>query len=317
MNRITVVVPVYNVKKYLDRCIQSLLNQSIQDYTIILVDDGSTDGSGELCSEWAQKSSLVEVLHKVNGGLSDARNYGVMHVKSDYVTFVDSDDYVESEYLELLSEGLTRGADLVITHHVQETDQNPKDAVINRDYQLLQPEEALKLLCYEKISTSAWGKLIPTQFVKEDPFPKGKLYEDLDTIYKYIGKASTIAFNTSQSYHYIQRIGSIRKSKWNERCFDVMNGAENLLNYIENNYPDIKKDGIFRYFYSANELVVRAFADENYITLIKPTRVKLKEKVGDLISNRDASIKHKLQFLFMLYFPTLYKQLWLHKKRSL
>ena len=143
-DKVTVVVPVYNVEKYLDRCVESLLHQTVQGYRIILVDDGSMDCSGKKCDDWALKSNIITTFHKQNGGLSDARNYGVQYVDTEYVTFVDSDDYVEPEYIELLLKGLETGADMVVTHHIQEYEDQPQKAVIDEKFNLYSAEEALK-----------------------------------------------------------------------------------------------------------------------------------------------------------------------------
>lgn len=314
-DKVTVVVPVYNVEKYLDRCVESLLHQTVQGYRIILVDDGSMDCSGKKCDDWALKSLMITTFHKQNGGLSDARNYGVQYVDTEYVTFVDSDDYVEPEYIELLLKGLETGADMVVTHHVQEYEDQPQKAVIDEKFNLYSTEEALKKMCYEEISTSAGGKLFPKSYILDNPYPVGKLYEDLWTTYKYIGRSKKIAFNKSQTYHYLQRKGSIRQGKWKEQYFDVMDGTKNLLKYIDENYPSIHSAGVFRYFYSANELYVRAFNEENYINITKPIQKKLKQYMKELLSNSDASNKFKIQYFLMTNLPKTYRKIWVYIKR--
>ena len=314
-DKVTVVVPVYNVEKYLDYCVESLLNQTVSGYRIVLVDDGSIDNSGKKCDKWALKSDIISAFHKTNGGLSDARNYGIQHVKTEYVTFVDSDDYVEPQYIELLLKGLDTGADIVVTHHVQEYADNPKMALITEKYDELTQVEALKWMCYEKLSTSASGKLFPKQYIVDNPFPRGKLYEDLWTIYKYIGRSKKISFNKSQTYHYLQRKGSIRQGRWNKKYFDVIDGAKNLLKYINMNYPELHDAGVFRYFYSANELYVKAFSSNDYLRIITPVRNVLKKHVKELLTNSDVSSKYKIQYLLMVINPSIYKKLWTLKNR--
>lgn len=309
-DKVTVVVPVYNVEKYLDRCVESLLHQTVQGYRIILVDDGSMDCSGKKCDDWALKSHMITTLHKQNGGLSDARNYGVQYVDTEYVTFVDSDDYVEPEYIELLLKGLEIGADMVVTHHIQEYENAPKKAIITKQFSTYSAEKALEMMCYENLSTSADGKLFPKKFVVDDPFPVGRLYEDLWTTYKYIGRSKKIAFNKSQTYHYLQRKGSIRQGRWKEQYFDVMDGTKNLLRYININYPRIHAAGVFRYYYSANELYVRAFAADNYLKIIRPVQKKMKEHYLLVLKNDKISTKYKLQFGLMITSPKLYRTVW-------
>ena len=307
---ITIVVPVYNVENYIDYCVKSLTNQTVHGYKIILVDDGSTDSSGEKCDEWASKVDIITAFHKVNGGLSDARNFGVQYVKTDYVTFVDSDDYVEPQYIELLLKGLNTGADMVITHHIQEYEDAPKEASITNHFDTYSAEEALKMMCYEKLTTSAGGKLFPKKYVEDNPFLVGKLYEDLWTIYKYIGRSNKIAFNKSQTYHYLQRKGSIRQGEWSERYYDVMDGAKNLLSYINKKYPQLREAGLFQYFYSANELYVRAFLSLKYIDIVRPIRDRLKKYYPIVIKDHNVSNKYKLQFGLMITSPKLYRFVW-------
>lgn len=311
---LSIIVPVYNVENYLDRCIKSLLNQTIDGYNIILVDDGSTDNSGKICDDWAVNSEKIIAFHKPNGGLSDARNFGVKHTNAKYVAFIDSDDYVEPQYVEILFKGLDLGADIVVSHHVQEKEGALNNVNLYTKYEVYSVGESLKKMCYEEISTSACGKLFPRIYIEEDPFPVGKLYEDLLTVYKYIGKAKKIAFNRSQTYHYVQRNGSIRQSKWDPRFFDVMEGANNLLHYIDKNYPAIHVSGLFRYFYSANELYVRAFSSPNYLKVIKPVRTVLKKYIMTIVIDHDTSMKYKIQFLLMALSPKLYRKAWIMNK---
>ena len=312
--RITVVIPVYNVEKYLDRCIRSVLEQTIDDFFIILVDDGSTDNSGRICDKWGNISEKISVFHKSNGGLSDARNFGVQHTETEYVTFIDSDDYVEPQYIELLKNGLSEKTEIVITGYVQEYENNPLQGTLLTDYEVMTPKFALEQMCYEKIPSSAWGKLYPTKFILDFPFPNGKLYEDLLTLPIYIGMSNSVAFNRSKTYHYVQRKGSIRQNTWNSNAFDVIEGADNILEYISVKYPDLFQAGIFQYFYASNELYVRAFSSENYIDIIEPIRKRLRIEYKNIMSNSECDLKHKLQFGLMVYFPRLYRKLWIYKR---
>ena len=315
--KISVVVPVYNVEKYLKKCVGSLLRQTYKNFEIILVDDGSSDGSGKLCDSYAEQSRNIFVLHKQNGGLSDARNYALPYIKGQYVTFVDSDDYVDLDFLERLAKPLTGKItelpDMVISPH--------RNEILNRgslpvrwrsqSYQNLGPEKALEMMCYEKeFGTSACAKLISIRLVKKFPFPKGKIYEDLATVYKMIGNSRRIIFLDVPMYHYIQRKGSIRKGKWSPSVFDIMEASGNLLDYIAVHFPDIYKAGVQRYFFSANEVYIRAFNEKDYFKIISPVQKELRNMWKVIRENPQIRAKQKLRYWMLINCPALYRRIW-------
>ena len=314
--KISIVVPVYNVERYLIKCVESLLSQTYTSYEILLVDDGSDDSSAHICDAYALNNDNIISLHKKNGGLSDARNYAMSYVSGEYVTFVDSDDYVHENYLNAMISCLPIGIndvdmvicsykdvseDIVASHHC---DYNVKG--IN-----MSSKETLSEMCYEKyFGTSACAKLIRTNLVKQFPFPKGKLYEDLATMYKVIGHARRIVFLNQPLYYYVQRIGSIRNSKWNKQKWDVMEAANGLLNYIDNQYPELHKDAVQRYFFSANEVYVNAFSEKSYSRIIEPLRKKLKPLWHDVVNNPRISTKQRSRYWMMIHAPKIYRLIW-------
>lgn len=313
---ITVIIPVYNVELYIDKCIKSILDQTVTNYEIIIVDDGSTDRCGMICDEWEKKSDKIISLHKKNGGLSDARNYGVKYVKTQYVTFIDSDDYVEPQYIELLEKGLEVGADLIITDHIQEYENQPQKAKILSGYKLMTPKEALIQMCYENVPSSAWGKLFQTDLIKQVPFPVGKIYEDLFSVPEYIRLSKAVAYNESQTYHYLQRKGSIRKAIWNPRTYDVIEAAEKLLKNASNMEKEVYLAALFQFFYAANEYYTRAFLSTEYLKVINPVRKKIKSKFRDIVFSRKCRLKYKIQFGMMAFTPRTYKRIWKWKRHE-
>lgn len=315
--KISVVVPVYNVEKYLKKCVDSLLNQTYKNFEIILVDDGSSDSSGRLCDSYAEQSRNIFVLHKQNGGLSDARNCAMSYIRGQYVTFVDSDDYVDTDFLEKLAKPLTGNMaqlpDMVICPHINES--LNQVSLLHRErnqlYQVLEPEKALEMMCYEKeFGTSACAKLISDRLVKKFPFPKGKLYEDLATVYKMIGDSRVIVFLNVPMYHYIQRKGSIRKGKWNPSVFDIMEASGDLLNYISAYFPDIYKAGVQRYFFSANEAYIRAFNEKDYLKIISPVQKELHNMWKVARGNPHIRARQKLRYWMLINCPALYRRIW-------
>lgn len=315
--KISVIVPVYNVEKYLKKCVDSLLNQTYKNIEIILVDDGSTDGSGNLCDSYAEQNKSVYVLHKQNGGLSDARNYAIPYINGKYVSYIDSDDYVDLDFFDKLAKPLdgTMGEipDMVICTHVDEMEGRIlyTDKKKNSFYQNLTPEQALKIMCYEReFGTSACGKVISKKLAEKFLFPRGKLYEDLATIYKMIGDSERIIFFNAPLYHYIQREGSIRRNKWNSSVLDVMEASQSLLDYIVTYYPEIYKDGVQRYFFSANELYIRAFNEKDYLSIILPFRKKLRGFWRDIRGNPEIRVRQKIRYWMLISCPVVYKKVW-------
>lgn len=315
--KISVIVPVYNVEKYLKRCVCSLINQTYTNIEIILVDDGSTDGSGKLCDSYAAYNRNVCVLHKVNGGSADARNYAIPYVRGEYISFVDSDDYVDLNFVERMVKPLnnseTEIPDMVICSHIVETfDGIPLvDKKGTMQYYKLTPERALEIMCYEQeFGTTPCAKIISCELFKKFPFLVDSTYEDLATVYKMIGNSKSIVFLNLPMYHYVQRLGSKRNNKWNPAVLDVMKASDNLLEYIDLYYPDLHKAGVQRYFFSANEVYTKAFNEEDYLKIISPIRKKLKEFWRDIKENPKIGIKQKIRYRMLIRCPIVYKKIW-------
>ena len=201
-NKVSVIIPVYKVEKYLEKCIDSVINQSYSNLEIILVDDGSPDNCGKICDKYAKKDNRIRVIHKTNGGLSDARNNGIKIATGNYIAFIDSDDYVTEDYIEyLLKLIIDNNSDISIVMPY-EVDENyivkkifKREKIYNYN-----SNDALKTMLYQKkFETSAWGKLFKKNVVNGIYFPTGKIYEDIGTIYKYILRAKKITFSTIQT----------------------------------------------------------------------------------------------------------------------
>ena len=209
---ISVIVPVYKVEAYLPRCVESLMSQTYKDFEIILVDDGSPDTCPVMCDAYAKKYSNIHALHKENGGPSDARNAGMTIAKGEYVTFVDSDDYVHPAYLEMLMQGIRQDADFSVCGFTEVYDGNGiEDLNTSRiSAACVNAKEGLVEILYQGFhDVSAWGILLPASLARKYPFPKGKLFEDLYTTYKFYLAAETVAFIRVPLYYYYQRKGSI------------------------------------------------------------------------------------------------------------
>ncbi|MBR3742911.1 MAG: glycosyltransferase family 2 protein [Clostridia bacterium] len=210
---ISVIVPVYQVERYLDRCISSILKQTYRDFELILVDDGSPDRCGEICDRWAEKDKRIRIIHKPHGGLSDARNAGIDHARGEYLSFVDSDDWAEPHMLETLYSLLTRcGADMAIASYQIADEAGRKE---KKDVRLTAGVWTVEQFWDYYFSGSktycdlAWNKLYKRFLFDSLRYPKGKICEDSWIIHDLAEQCSRIAVTDEVVYHYFQRSDSI------------------------------------------------------------------------------------------------------------
>lgn len=237
---ISVIVPVYNVEKYLERCIDSIVNQTYKDFELILVDDGSTDLSSMICDEYKKKYEFINVIHKENGGLSDARNVGVSYAIGNYIAFIDSDDYVHKDYLKVL-DGLIRKYNSTIAavgdmKFYDNKEFNPPRIECKHDYCITGNKALCDMLYQKGLDTHAWGLLIPIEFARKYEFPKGKFHEDEYITYNYYFNSHSVAISEAKLYYYFQRENSIMHMKGNA-LLDELDAADNLVEFCRKNAP--------------------------------------------------------------------------------
>ncbi len=240
---ISVIVPVYKVEQYLSQCVDSILNQSYDNLEIILVDDGSPDRCPEMCDGYAQKDSRIRVIHKKNGGLSDARNKGIDVAKGDYLYFVDSDDCISEGSVEYLYHLIKKyDAEVAIGGMAITTSlEKPFQQVSSYDH-VYDNVSALSEMMYNKrFNHSASAKLYKASLFEGVRYPVGKLYEDLFTTYRVVNQACRIAFGSQVCYYYYIRQGSIMQSTFTPKNNDVVDGLFKLKCEIPLESYDLKK----------------------------------------------------------------------------
>ncbi|OTO20630.1 glycosyltransferase family 2 protein, partial [Enterococcus sp. 3H8_DIV0648] len=205
--KISVVIPFYNVEIFAERCIKSVIKQTYKDIEIILVDDGSTDATGYILDKYRNIDSRIKVHHKVNGGLSDARNFGVKQSNGNYITFIDGDDYVSKYYIESLVDGINLGGDISCSqfHIVYEDSKLVEAESKKKGIQIVDEVTAIKCILNRKFQHNAWGKLFPRKYFNDLEFPKGIYYEDMAVIYEILSCAKKVALIKSKDYYYVQR----------------------------------------------------------------------------------------------------------------
>ena len=241
MVKISVIVPIYNVEKQLNRCIESLLKQKIQQIQIILVNDGSTDNSGKIAQEYAKKfPDKILYLEKENGGLSDARNYGIAHATGEYLTFVDSDDYISDNLYEDLEKYLEQDYDM-IKFKIEKVDENGNKILENYTPVFADKtgEEAFEILYKsDELTEVAWGYVYKRKMWIENnfKFAKGMFHEDFGLIPLVILKANKVASTNIMGYYYVQTSSSITRGKPET----IYIRAEDLLKHYDNMIETIK-----------------------------------------------------------------------------
>lgn len=214
---VSVIVPIYKVESYLERCINSILMQTYKNLEIILIDDGSPDKCGQICDIYAERDSRIVVIHKDNGGLSDARNVGIKRSKGEYLTFIDSDDWVHETFIEkIINICKAESADLVIAEYLKTADD--KFQIIQNDPRcfVFSSEQAMSKMFGEHdiTFTIACGKLYRKSLFANISFPLGRKHEDQFTTYKLYFEANRIVYTTDILYFYWQRNDSIMSSKY-------------------------------------------------------------------------------------------------------
>lgn len=236
---VSVIVPVYNVENFICECIDSILNQTYNYLEIILIDDGSKDRSGELCDKYANIDNRVTVIHKKNGGLSDARNYGLNIASGDFVSFIDSDDYVDNNYIEeLLMAIVSNNSDIAVAaiQHFNEKRMLNKRKIETECS--LSKDEAIKELFYSKnISNSVCNKLFKRHLFDNIRFPINKLYEDEYVTYKLFHLAQKVSFVNKVSYYYRFNAKSITHSKFSEKELDRVYASIEKIDFCKRYYP--------------------------------------------------------------------------------
>ncbi len=249
---ISVIVPVYKVEKYLNKCIESIVNQTYKNLEIILVDDGSPDECGKICDNYAQKDMRIKVIHKENGGLSDARNAGINISNGKYISFIDSDDYIDLEYIELLYKTIKKDkSDMAISSHKVIYENGTILEKATKEKSILEPKEVLKRILYDDgIDLSAWAKLYKIELFEEIRYPKGRLFEDAATTYKLVDKCKKISIISKSTYNYIIRGNSITNVNFSEKKMDLIISTEEMCNYIKKKYPDLEEAANRRLMYA-------------------------------------------------------------------
>lgn len=307
---ISVVIPVYNVEAYLHYAIESLVNQTYKNFEVLLINDGSTDNSGKLCDKYAQKYDWIRVFHKENGGLSDARNYGVLKAANEWIFFLDPDDYIEPftfELLTLIQEKYQ--ADLISTK-VQTTNEYEKFS--KKQFNLesskkVPKEEALELMLEDKVATvSACAKLYRKSILERAPFPIGKIYEDFYVVGEHLRLAERIVISPVVTYHYYRRPGSIVQSQFTNRRLDFFDAGEYNRSQIKQFYGDNSVEKALNLKIVQGSFHISEAAASSDTKALRNIVKKVGSFYWSIMFYSKASVKFKVKYSLFLLFPEFY-----------
>lgn len=259
---ISVIVPVYNVAAWLPRCVDSVLTQTYQNLEILLIDDGSTDASGEICDAYAEKDPRIRVIHKKNGGLSSARNAGLDVSNGQYLGFVDSDDWIEPEmYAEMLALMVRNEAQLVCAGRYDVDGDTGKKTIglcPKRQECITGEELAGRIFLWDHCDSSACDKLYRRELFDGIRYPEGKTCEDVPVTYRLALKAHRAVLCDKPLYNYFHRSGSISKgAEISGKTFHYSQHTAGILEDIRKNYPNIAPQAEFLRVHSLYHILLR------------------------------------------------------------
>lgn len=304
---ISVIVPIYNMEKYLDKCIESIVEQTYKKIEIILVDDGSVDNSLKICNKWKKKDNRINVYHKKNGGLSDAKNFGIKQAKGKYISFIDADDWIElNMYEELINEMIEKKLDIIICGRYLEYENGKKIKQCTQNNICMSSEETIiKLDTFGGFDMSSCDKIYIKELFNGIEFPVGKKCEDAYVTYKLFAKSKKIEYYSKIFYHYLQRKNSISKNK--KVNMDLIYASEEQIQFMKKNYQNLIEVSKINFAFSVKNLY-----EQCIIRKIKPSgelqkyKNKVKDYVNIILKSKYLDKRHKIIFIIFNNFYYIY-----------
>lgn len=310
------IVPVYNVQEYIERCLDSLVNQTLKDIEIIVVNDGSTDKSPNICQKYAKKYKNIKYVSQKNKGLSGARNTGINIAKGEYLGFVDSDDFVEKDMFEFLYTNAKKYNSFISCcgHKTYYDDCTTKLNTKKGIEKFYNKEEALDfLLLQEYFDIISCNKIYKKELFENIRFPEGKIYEDMQTIYKLIYLSNGLYFNSDCKYFYYKRKNSISNSEFNSGTLNIINYVNEYVDFCEKNINKLKYIYIGQirwYLVVINKMIACKKESETLIN-------QLKKLIGNhlflIITTNKLPFIRKLQICLFKLSTKLYKKIYIRR----
>ncbi len=282
MKKISITVPIYNAEKYLEKCVDSIIAQTYKDVEIILVNDGSVDSSGAICDEYSKRDSRIKVIHKENGGLSSARNAGLDVASGEYVSFVDSDDWIENDMIETLYNACaSNGAEIACGGRY---DVYPKSTIVGlcpQKTECITVQEMIKkLFASTECDCSVCDKLFKRSLFNEIRFPLGQINEDEAIFYNLLTNVNQVSMVNKPLYNYFHRASSISTSDFTERKLVYLDNAIKIKTFVQEKYPELQYEA--ESFYATKIFWFLTMIDESSKGARKKFKTIFKEKLKEL-----------------------------------
>lgn len=290
---ITVIVPVYNVENELERCVQSICQQTYKKLEIILVDDGSTDNSGYLCDKFAQKDKRIKVIHQKNSGISAARKKAFEMSTGGVIAFVDSDDYIELDMFETMVKNMNlTNADIVICDYRSIINENTDDRYFFEYDKLMEKDEALKYLANDEIRSFMWNKLYKKKCLNRSDFYVGKLMEDYLCMADIFNRCELISYVHNIFYNYVRRDNSTMGSK--NIMYFYFNACKSRMEWYKKEAPQYIERCLNRCVRTALTCLENNDINKEYKIII---RKFLKEHLKEILKNRYLNLHKKIKVI--------------------
>ncbi len=308
---ISIIIPVYNVSKYLDKCLQSVVSQTYSNIQIILVNDGSTDNSGEICERWKKKDNRIEVIHKKNGGLSNARNVGIEKAQGKYLMFVDSDDIISIDLCEMLhSYLLGNSADLAIcdTYHIFSNDSFTFQKDDKVKMYCFNRNEAICNLWYQKsFLPSAWGKLYKKELFEQIRFTEGIIFEDIDIMHEIFYLCNRIVYIDVKAYGYVHHENSITTKKYTQKDNVILDICDKINQFASDKDISLQNAAKSYNVTGALRVYLNAPNTPEYKEAIEKAKRIIKKYGKDVLKDPNIRKKNKYALYLYLYLRPLLK----------
>lgn len=312
MPRISVIVPVYKVESYIYRCVESILEQTFVDFELLLIDDGSPDNCGKICDEFAERDKRVKSFHKMNGGLSDARNYGFQHAEGEYVIFIDSDDYIEKDMLEYLYNNINRYQADMATCGAYDVFENKVERKQEVEEFVCSGEEAFGyILKGIYVRGEIWNKLIKSSLIRTLQFPKGKLYEDIFFTANMMKGIKCVCIGTKPKYYYVHRSDSITGQPYRPQLQDIIEAYEMNYEIVEESFPNLLEIAECLKIWSRFIVLDKILLEDNYKQYqeYKLFRKYLCKSLRTVWKNKYFHPYRKISLLILSFSVSLYRRL--------
>lgn len=308
---ISIIVPVYNVEKYLKRCIDSILNQSFTDFELILVDDGSTDNSGKIIDEYTIKDERIKVIHKENGGQGSARNRGLDIAKGNYIGFIDSDDWIHKDMYKILYENIIKyNMDISQIDHKPTSSYINDEDIINEKVHIVDNilEEFGNCTSFELLPyIFVWNKLYKADIWSNFRFPENKFAEDLRVIYKIYDKSNKMIKIDRKLYYYFMSDNSSTRGKFNIKKLEDIEAWEEMLQFFNNKHSDINISNLKAVF--CGRLLRYYFWSYEYKNIQVDLKKKFNMNAKYVLNSKKLNCKEKSVYILFRISPVLCKKI--------